>query len=157
MEIINVTCLFLFLYFIFSISFLNKFILLVSFCSLTNCYIRRYELVESKNIFIKLFGKLICFCSYLFDILFDYYKLFMKTNLYNNLYQILYQINNYYIEGKLFLLKKLKENMNNMIEKQNENINMNKPNKKVFENDNDMFDFLNELDSNINDKEKKNI
>ena len=157
MEIINVTCLFLFLYFIFSISFLNKFILLVSFCSLTNCYIRRYELLESKNIFIKLFGKLICFCSYLFDILFDYYKLFMKTNLYNNLYQILYQINNYYIEGKLFLLKKLKENMNNMIEKQNENINMNKPNKKVFENDNDMFDFLNELDSNINDKEKKNI
>ena len=88
---------------------------------------------------------------------FDYYKIFTKTNLYSNLYQILFQINNYYIEGKLFLLKKIKENMNNMIEKQNENINMNKPNKKVFENDNDMFDFLNELDSNINDKEKKNI
>ena len=141
--------------FYFSISFLNKFILLISFCSLTNCYVRRYELIESKNIPIKLFGKLICFFSNLFDILFDYYKIFTKTNLYSNLYQILFQINNYYIEGKLFLLKKIKENMNNMIEKQNENINMNKPNKKVFENDNDMFDFLNELDSNINDKEKK--
>ena len=157
MEIINLSCLFLFLYFIFSISFINKFILLISFCSLTNCYIKRFELIKSKNILVKFFGKIICFFSYLFDLLYDYYEIFMKTNIYKTFYNILNQLNNYYIDGKTCILNKIKENMNNMIEKQNENRNMNKPDKKVFENDRDMFDFLNELDSEMDTKEKKNI
>jgi hypothetical protein len=157
MEIINLSCLFLFLYLIFSISFINKFILLISFCSLTNCYIKRLELVKSKNILVNCFGKIICFFSDLFDLLYEYYKMFMKTNIYKSFYNILNQLNNYYIDGKTCILNKIKENMNIMIEKQNENNNMNKPDKRVFENDNDMFDFLNELDSDMGDKEKKNI
>ena len=149
MEILNLFCLLLFLYFIFSISLFNKICLFISLCSLTNCYIKRLELSKSNNIFISTFGKIICFGDDIFDIFYDLLKKIEETNMYKFFYEVLFQFNKYYIEGRNFLIKKLKNKMNNIIEKNNL-----KNNNKTFKNDNDMFDFLNELDSELDEKKK---
>lgn len=158
MEILNLFGLFFFFYFIFSISFLNKILLFISFCSLINCYINKNEMAKSSNMFVNLFGKTICFGSYCFDIFYKNVKKIEKTDMYKYLYNILYQFNKYYIEGRNVLIINFKKKMNDMIEKNkfNSNDDINKKN-KIFKNDNDMFDFLNELDSELEDKDKKNI
>ena len=158
MEILNLFGLFFFFYFIFSISFLNKILLFISFCSLINCYINKNEMAKSSNMFVNLIGKTICFGSYCFDIFYKNVKKIEKTDMYKYLYNILYQFNKYYIEGRNVLIINFKKKMNDMIEKNkfNSNDDINKKN-KIFKNDNDMFDFLNELDSELEDKDKKNI
>jgi hypothetical protein len=145
MEVLNLFCLLLFLYFIFSISLFNKICLFISLCSLTNCYIKRLELSKSNNIFVSTFGKMICFGEYIFDIFYDFLKKIEKTNMYIFFYEVLFQFNKYYIEGRNFLINELKKRMNLINEKKNLNNN-------TFKNDNDMFDFLNELDSELDEK-----
>jgi len=151
MEILNLLGLFFFFYFIHSISFLNKILLFISLCSLTNCYIKRFELSKSSNIIACSIGNIICFGDKIFDIFYNLVKKIENTNIYKLFYNMLLQLNNYYIEGRGYLIGKVKSKIDNMIERKNKNPN------KTFKNDNDMFDFLNELDSELDDKEKKNI
>ena len=157
MEILNLFGLFFLFYFIFSIGFLNKILLFVSFCSLTNCYINRNEMAKSSNIFVNLIGKTICFGSNCFDIFYEFFKKMEKTDMYKYLYNILYQLNKYYLEGRNVLIINFKNKINEMIEKNRINTNNNNEKNKIFKNDNDMFDFLNDLDSELEDKGKKNI
>ena len=152
MEILNLFGLFFFFYFIFSISFFNKICLFVSLCSLTNCYINRVDMSNSSNLFVYLIGKIICFGSNCFDILFDFIKKIEKTDIYGYLYNILYQLNKYYVEGKIVLINNFKNKMNNMMKKNSIIKNDDNKRKKIFKNEDDMFDFLNELDSELDEK-----
>lgn len=152
MEIINlfITCLFLY---VFSItSFLTKILSFIFLSSTVSIFLNLENFKDSNDYFSKIIYFTFSYLKLLFKYLINIYNMVKKFSFVKYLILCITNLNKYYIEGRNYLFFSSVNLISNSYSKFKSDIKKESKNKNTstFKDDNDMFDFLDNLEKKNN-------
>ena len=153
MELINLLFLCLSLYIFTITSFLTKILIFIVLSFLISIFLNLENYKNSNNLFLKIIYVSFSFFIFLVNNFISLIKQVMELNTVKYFVCLINNLNKSYIEGRNYLFFSIVNNVSNSYKKMKLNINDEKKmieenynKKKIFNNDNEMFDFLDNLD-----------